>query len=115
MQRALRLRKQGDFQHLRTKGKNWRHPALILSLDHNALPHNRYGFIVSKRLGNAVMRNRVRRQLQACLRNLHGGLSQGYDMAFIARQPIKELTFTEIREAVESLLMRASLLESPNL
>jgi ribonuclease P protein component len=76
----------------------------------NSLDHNRYGFIVSKRLGNAVVRNRVRRRLRACLNTVKP--LPGYDILFITRRPILVLKYREMRAIVQSLLQQAGLVEA---
>ena len=64
MQQHLRLRRAEDFQRLRREGMTRPHRLMVLSFAHNELMHNRYGFIVSKQLGKAVTRNRVKRMLR---------------------------------------------------
>ena len=78
MQTRFRLRRSSDFARLRERGRTWRHPFLILSVIENNLEHNRYGLIVSKRLGNAVKRNRVRRLMR------EGWISLGIGLGFIS-------------------------------
>jgi len=109
MQRPLRLRRKEDFARLRTSGQVWRHPFVIMSAAPNALPHNRYGFIIGKRLGNAVRRNRIRRLLREAVRQAHPVLAQGYDVVFIAREAIAGQDLAAIRAAVVSCLQRAGL------
>jgi ribonuclease P protein component len=109
VQRPLRLKKQIDFQRLRQTGKTWHHKALILSVVANELPHNRYGFIVSKHMGKAVVRNRLRRQMRACFSSAHERLLYGYDMVVIARRPILDLAYGELCGAITRLLTQANL------
>ena len=113
MQRNLRLRQTDDFARLRASGRVWRHPFLMLSVTSNDLPHNRYGFVTSKQLGGAVVRNRVRRVLREAVRQLHPRLRPGHDMALIARPPIVGQPSAEVWHAVETLTQRAGLLEAP--
>jgi ribonuclease P protein component len=77
----------------------------------NSLDHNRYGFIVSKRLGNAVVRNRVRRRLRACVNSLGPETHHGYDILFITRRPVLVLKYRELHAVVYELLQQAGLLE----
>jgi ribonuclease P protein component len=109
VQRRLRLRDQTDFQRLRAEGRKRQHSALTLSFTPNHLPHNRYGFILGKRLGKAVIRNRLRRRLQACLRSLHVSLLQGYDVVFIPRQACLKLDYQELCGVVSGLVRQAGL------
>jgi ribonuclease P protein component len=75
----------------------------------NDLPHNRYGFIISKRLGKAALRNHLRRQLQACIRALNDQILPGYDMVFIARQAILSLDYQGLCALVIRLFRQAGL------
>lgn len=112
MQRHLRLRRKSDFAHLRQTGRVWRHPSLTVSVAPNHLNHNRYGFITSRQLGNAVTRNRVRRRLRAVVQEVHPHLLPGHDIALIARSPAADQSYRAIREAVITIMQRAGLWES---
>jgi ribonuclease P protein component len=113
MQRHLRLRRNEDFAHLRQAGRVWRHPFLIVSVAPNQLPHNRYGFVIGKRLGTAVVRIRIRRRLREVMRHLHPNIVQGYDIAIIARDPIVGQPYQALYEAVVSTLQKAKLWKLP--
>ncbi len=107
MQRAWRLRGRSSFERLKAHGKQWRSPLLTLSALPNGLPHNRYAFIISKRLGKAVLRNRMRRRLREAVRRM--ALKQGYDIAVIGRANLAEQPYNMIVEALRELFRRADL------
>jgi ribonuclease P protein component len=113
MQRHLRLRRREDFAQLRENGRVWRHRLLWLSIGTNTLPHNRYGFVTSKQLGKAVVRNRTRRLLREAVRHAHPFLVPGYDMVFIARPRLAGQPFQAVCEAVEGVLHQADLWAAP--
>ena len=75
----------------------------------NHLPHNRYGFVTSKPLGNAVVRNRTRRLLREAIRHAHPYLAPGYDMALITRGPVVGQSYQAVYAAVRKILRQAGL------
>jgi ribonuclease P protein component len=109
MQRRLRLRQSSDFLRLRQEGMVKRHPTVMMSYRPNSLEQNRYGFITAKTLGNAVIRNRVRRLLREAVRLQHPLWQQGYDLVFIARPSIVGQPFQEIQRIINELAHRAGL------
>ncbi len=115
MERAFRLTFNADFRRVRGKGKSWTHPYAVLCVLPNSLPHNRYGFSVSKRIGGAVIRNRVKRLLREAVRTTPkevGPIVTHYDIVFIARPPIVGRAYSEVCDAVRGLFVRAKLLPS---
>ena len=110
MEKGSRLRASADFQRARREGRSWVNPLMVLCVFPNSLERNRYGFSVSRRVGNAVTRNRVKRRMREAVRSLQGDLGRSWDIVLIARTPIAEVDFDSIRQAAESLFRRACLL-----
>jgi ribonuclease P protein component len=109
MQQQYRLRHSADFDRVRAEGRVWRHPFLIATVAPNGLDHNRYGFVISRRLGVAVVRNRVRRVLREIIRLATPNLKTGYDVTIVGRNEIVGQPYKTVQEALELLLKRASL------
>lgn len=107
MNRRHRLTHSADFDRVRKQGRSWAQPLFIFSAVRNGLDHTRFGFIVSRRVGNAVVRNRVKRQLREVVRRHLGELPQGWDIVLVARAPIVEAHFTDIEDAFTQALRRA--------
>jgi ribonuclease P protein component len=72
----------------------------------------RIGFSISKKLGGAVERNRIKRRLREVLRAKAAKLSPGFDVIMVGRGRLREATFSEIDAAVVELLNRARILAS---
>lgn len=113
MERRLRLRTDSEFRRARAAGRSWSNGLLTVGVVANDLEHNRYGFVVSKRVGNAVARNLLKRRLREVLREVETGrrLARGYDLAFAARPALVRLSFEELRSNVLGLLARTKLLQ----
>ena len=74
----------------------------------NDLPRSRYGFIVSKRVGGAVVRNRVKRRMREIVSKMN--LKPGADIVIIARPAAAEIDFGTLKNSIFNLMTRAGLL-----
>ena len=110
MKRHYRLRRNNDFLQVRRFGKTYASPLMVLAFVRNELDHSRFGFVVSKRLGKAVQRNKIKRRMREATRLLIPSIKPGFDLVFIARRPIAQAAYEEIERGLEHLLMKADLL-----
>lgn len=108
MCKQSRLRHRKEFDAVFRQGCIWANDLLVLRSLLNHLDHNRYGFVTSKRLGRAVVRNRVRRRLREALRALP--LLAGWDIVISARASAGRSDFHDLKKAVAKLLDRAGVL-----
>jgi len=92
---------------VRQQGRGWSTALLVLRACPNQRDGSRFGFLVSRRVGNAVARNRTKRRLREIVRR--EPMEDGWDMVFIARPRIGQAPFGEIQEAVRALLRRGRL------
>ncbi len=108
MRRQLRLRRRRDLEAVFQGRRTWANELLVLRNLPNELGHNRYGFVTSKRLGGAVVRNRVRRRLREAVRSLP--VRPGWDVIISAKVPAARSDFHALKEAVAELFASASML-----
>jgi ribonuclease P protein component len=111
LRKHLRLRRREDFERLRRSGLVRTQALMTLSMLPNALSHNRYGFVVSRQLGGAAARNRVKRQLREAVRLIHPSLRSGYDIVIIARRALLGQPFTVIVRTLEELSRQSGLMQ----
>lgn len=100
------LKKNRDFQKIYTRGSSVAGKALILYIRKDKEREKRFGFSVSKKIGNAVTRNRIKRLLkEACRKNI-SLFPEGYDYVFIARKEILKEDFHSISVKILELLFK---------
>ena len=79
------VKKNSDFRRMYARGKSAVTSRLVVYCRKNRLDRNRTGFTVSAKLGHAVVRNRIRRQLREIVRLNSDKLTVGYDLILVAR------------------------------
>ena len=94
---------------MRREGRSWSNRLAVLCAQRNGLDYNRYGLAVGRRIGKAVVRNRIKRLFRETIRLRHDTIDPGWDMVFIARAPIREAAFQAIEDAITQLLQQARL------
>ena len=75
---------------------------------------SRVGFSVSKRVGDAVRRNLVKRRLREVIRRRLWNVAPGWDMIVIARPNAATADYEALRDEVDSLLAQARVLREPD-
>lgn len=106
-----RLKERRDFQRVFNNGQSMAGKFVVvycLFVGHNT---TRFGFSVSKKVGNAVVRNRVKRILRdICRRNL-ASFRPGMDLIFIARPRIKGVSSSQVERDLMSLAYKMRLVK----
>lgn len=112
MARVLRLRPHGEFDRVRQKGRSWSHPLLVVIVYPRAkssIEQARVSVAAGKKLGGAVVRNRVKRKLRTAIRQVYDYLPAVIDLIVIARQPSLTADVGELTQALTSTLQRAQV------
>ena len=106
------LRKRKEFLRVQSSGRRFRRRSLVLLIHQNELTIPRVGFTVSKRVGNAVTRNRVRRRLREIVRAHSDNLCSGMDYVIIALPRTAHTEFAVLCRDLTSLICEAQDLVS---
>ena len=95
------LRSKRDFAAFQEHSRSRAHPLFVIRYRRNALGRDRFGISTGKRVGNAVVRNQVRRRLREGLRRLDRSSSGGWDILVVARPGSAEASYAELVGALE--------------
>jgi ribonuclease P protein component len=112
-----RLRKNEDFRAAYRRGRSYAGEVAVLTVLRrggelaSACPHRRIGFVVTKKQGDAHVRNRIKRRLREAVRLCLPELREGpYDVILVGRGPAGTMPWPELQAAVADLLRRGGLL-----
>ena len=106
------LNQPKQYKLVYEQGSSFKNNFLVLKALTNGLIVTRYGFSVSRKVGKAVTRNKIKRWLREILRETQ--VRPGWDLVFIVRPKVIEAGYWELKKAVASLLYRAQLLAEEN-
>ncbi len=109
MRRAERVRSASEYATVRAAGHVTGVAALSVRWATTTRPFSRFGIVAGKQVGNAVIRNRVKRRLRAILRERHARIASGFDIVITARSGADQLAFDRLAHDTEQVLRRARL------
>lgn len=116
MKKMQRLKKNSDFQKVFKNGRSMANRQFVVyQYKHYRDNHSQYfrvGLSVSKKIGNAVTRNRIKRYIKDVIHRLDNRLPAGYDLIIIARKPTHEMDYHQVKSSLNHVLKRAKLLKS---
>lgn len=106
------LKQNSDFRRAYGRGKSYSDPALVTYvLKNNRAGICRMGITTSKKIGNAVERNRCRRVIRAAFRELSPQISGGFDFVFVARTRTKLIKSTQVKKVMLQQLKKAGAIK----
>ncbi len=105
-----RLKKKGDFQNLFHKGNIVAGRYVVLYYRLGEGENLRFGFVVSRKIGKAVQRNKIKRWLREMCRQRREMYKKGFDIILVARQKIKGIPYHVVEKEMVALSRRAGLL-----
>ncbi|MEG2869484.1 MAG: ribonuclease P protein component [Terrisporobacter sp.] len=104
------LKKDSDFRKVYKHGKSFANKYLVMYILENRSDLSRVGISVSKKVGNAIIRNKIRRRIKECYRlNVDENVKAGYDIVFIARVSSNEVEYKDIEKSINHLIKKSGI------
>jgi ribonuclease P protein component len=104
------LSRPEDFAALQGEGTVRSHPLFVVRIRRTGLEETRFGMSTGRKLGGAVVRNRVRRRIREALREMAPSFQPGWDVLIIARPPVIDVEFRTLTGTLHGLLRRGGVL-----
>jgi ribonuclease P protein component len=104
MQKSEALKENEDFREIYRTGKSLANKYLIMYVKKNNFDYNRVGISVSKKVGNSVIRHRVKRLIRECYRLSENSINSGLDIIVVARVNAKGRDYSDIESALLHLV-----------
>ncbi|MCH4038982.1 MAG: ribonuclease P protein component [Eubacteriales bacterium] len=111
------IKKNDDFSRVYREGRSCADRRLVMYVldsaagDENEVPANRLGISVSKKVGNSVVRHRIKRRLKEIARLNEDGVKKGYDIVIIARNAAALSGYGELEQSYLRLLTKMHLMD----
>ena len=103
-----RLKKRKQFNYIHQNGNATSNDLMTLKSVYTKSTCYKVGFSVSKKIGNAVIRNKIKRQMKEAFRKLNFEIPKTYYFIILAKKPIIDATFNDICICMD-MLVRNSL------
>ena len=106
------LKKNKEFKKVYENGSSYATRNLVIyCLNYEKGKKNRYGLSVSTKIGNAVVRNKLKRRLREIIRGFEKEKEfKGYDIIFIARKPVVKIDYQRLKKDVEKLYKKMNII-----
>lgn len=109
MEKLEKLKLNGDFRRLYSRGKTFVSPCLVLYAMKGRGGRVRLGITAGKKLGCAVCRNRAKRVITAAFRECLPNIAKGHDFVIVARTKILKYKSTQVYEVIKDQIISAGL------
>ena len=112
MQAIYRLKRRNDFKRVFRRGQSFANRQFVLySCKRNTKGPFRIGISVSKKIGNAVVRNRLKRMIKEITRHWAGCIKKQIDLVVIVRKPAANMDYHQLKKSLRHLFNKSNVFE----
>lgn len=104
MRKLYVVKESKDFDNIIKNNNYNKNKSFVIYSINNDLKYNRYGISVSKKLGNAVFRNKYKRKIRSIIDNYKKDCNISKDYIIILRRGAINKKYNELKEDLETLL-----------
>lgn len=113
MKKKFRIKKNEEFQQVFRQGESFANRQFVIYiLTKNDQDYFRIGLSVSKKIGNAVMRNQIKRYIRQSFLEMKDDLRTQRDYVIIARKPAADMSFSEVKSSLAHALRKGKAMKS---
>ncbi|WP_106777083.1 ribonuclease P protein component [Peptostreptococcus russellii] len=106
------IKKDSDFRKVYQRGKSMADRNLVIYTYKNGRDKSRIGISISKKVGKANVRNRIRRYIKEAYRlNIDENIKEGYDIVFIARINSQNSEYKDIEKSMKYITRKAGVMK----
>ena len=98
-----RLRSNAQFSDVYRTHRSFADDYFVMYVRENGKSFNRVGVSVSKKIGNSVVRHRVKRLMKEAFRTSEDMFNSGLDIVFVAKKSAAEMTFDDAKKSLMDL------------
>ncbi|EJO17803.1 MULTISPECIES: ribonuclease P protein component [Streptococcus] len=114
MKKSFRVKREKDFKAIFKDGASFANRKFVVYQLENQQNHFRVGLSVSKKLGNAVTRNQIKRRIRHILQSVKGSLVEHVDFVVIARKGVETLEYAEMEKNLLHVLKLSKIYQEGN-
>ncbi|HAA08306.1 MAG: ribonuclease P protein component [Syntrophomonadaceae bacterium] len=107
--REFRITSAQEYNNIYRFGKKIPGRFMVLYYLRNNLGYNRYGFVTSAKVGKAVVRNRIKRQLREMVRQMNPSIKPGYDLVLVVRHHAGSADYQQLEKDLRMVLKKGQM------
>ena len=109
LKKINRLKKRYQFNYVYKSGEHFSGEHMVLYVVSSKTKNIKVGLAVTKKVGHAVVRNKIRRRLREIVKNQLQNLKQNYNIIVVAKDNITEASFEKLSNEFLKLIKKANL------